>query len=597
MDILVPVGSPSAGRAAATRASAATGRRSERWVAIVVGLCAAGPIIASTLRALIHGWIPAGDQAIIATRAYEVFTSRFPLVGQYSDSSAVTHHAVYSLGPMLYWLLAIPARIAAPGSLALTMGLANTAAVVGAVVLARRRGGLTLMFATALAVVLMTRSLSPEGLHDVWNPSAGLFPFTLLLFLCWSLACGEYRLLPLSTLVASFVVQLQLAFLLPSLGAFAVGLAGLVVSLRSSRRDRPARRATGATAPIGALQIGYGGGRAARGLARAAPRHVSRWVLAAVLVAVLCWTAPVVQQLTGHPGNVSAIARTVRANHSTLGPSVGWHAVVHAIGIPPWWLGDPASPWEHKTEVRTAPGALATGSAILVLCGLLVLAACGLVRRRVDLWAGALIGVALCVAIAIVAAETPTSHLLSATLGYTLWWASPAGMFVWLILASVPLAAMSRRGLPLWLGRPAAYAAGVGVVVLAAVAVAAGERPDEHLAEYRPLGKLSAALGRNVPHGRTVQLLGALGNSTFRFKMAARFALVRRGVRPLSPGSDTRLGSWYELGHRRYDCTVYLQEGGRRPDRRAVRITGFTFDRTYPVSVWMWPAGCPRAPA
>jgi hypothetical protein len=329
----------------------------------------------------------------------------------------------------------------------------------------------------------------------------------------------------------------------------------------------------------------------------ASPRHVSRWALAAVLVAVLCWTAPVVDQLTGHPGNISAIARTVRANHSTLGLAVGWHAVVHAIGIPPWWLGDPTSPWEHKTEVRTAPGALATGSAILALCALLALAAIGLLRRRVELWAGALIGLALCAAIAIVAAETPTSHLLSSTLGYTLWWASPAGMFVWLVLAWVPLSAASRRGLPVWLGRPTACAAGIGVVVVLALAVAAAERPDEHLPEYRPLGKLTTALRHNVPGGRTVLLLGALGNSTFRFKMAARFALVRRGVRPLSPGTDTRLGGWYELGDRRYDCTVYLQDGERRPDRRAVRIAGFTYDRTYPVSVWMWPAGCARAPA
>jgi hypothetical protein len=82
MDVLVPVGSPSATRASAARTASAAGSRGERWLAIAAGLCAAGPIIASTLRALVHGWIPAGDQAIIATRAYEVFTSRFPLVGQ-----------------------------------------------------------------------------------------------------------------------------------------------------------------------------------------------------------------------------------------------------------------------------------------------------------------------------------------------------------------------------------------------------------------------------------------------------------------------------------------------------------------------------------
>ena len=74
-------------------------RGTDRWLAPVAGLCAAGPVIASTLRALLDGWIPAGYEANIATRAYDVFTSRTPLVGLHSDASALTNHAVYSLGP------------------------------------------------------------------------------------------------------------------------------------------------------------------------------------------------------------------------------------------------------------------------------------------------------------------------------------------------------------------------------------------------------------------------------------------------------------------------------------------------------------------
>jgi hypothetical protein len=114
-----------------------------------------GPVIATTLRALLDGWLPAGDQAIIATRAYDVFTAHTPLVGQHSDAAAVTHHAVCSLGPMLYWLLALQARFASPGGLMLTMGIVNSAAIVGVGVLARRRGGRLLMRLTALAVVVI----------------------------------------------------------------------------------------------------------------------------------------------------------------------------------------------------------------------------------------------------------------------------------------------------------------------------------------------------------------------------------------------------------------------------------------------------------
>ncbi|HEX7610747.1 MAG TPA: hypothetical protein VF380_08745, partial [Solirubrobacteraceae bacterium] len=390
--------------------AAASPRLWDRWLAVAAGLCAAGPVIASTLRALRHGWLPAGDQAIIATRAYDVLTSRTPLVGQHSDAGALTHHAVYSLGPMLYWLLALPARFGAPGALTLTVGLLNVAAILGTVVLARRRGGRMLMFVTALAVAIMSRSLATEALHDVWNAAVGLFPFTLLIFLCWSLACGEYRLLPLTVLVASFAVQCQLAFLAPSLGVLAIGLAGLVVSLRSpgARLERKG-------------SAGHAG--------------VRRWVLAALLVGVVCWTPPAIDQIQGNPGNLTAVARAAKANTTTLGPSVGWHAVTLALGIPPWWLTDPASPWQRKIEVREAPGALATASTLLALLALIGVGALGLLRRRPQLWAGALIALALCLGMAVVAAATPTPRLLSATLGYTMWLGSPVGMFAWLILA------------------------------------------------------------------------------------------------------------------------------------------------------------------
>jgi hypothetical protein len=526
-------------------------------------------VIASTVRALRDGWIPAGDQANIATRAHDVLTSHTPLVGLHSDVSALTHQAVYNLGPMLFWLLALPARVASPGSLEFTMGLVNTAAIVGVTVLARRRGGRTLMFITALAVVLMSRSLAPEVLHDVWNPSAGLFPFTLLIFLCWSLGCSEYRLLPLAVLVASFVAQCQLAFLPPSLGVLVIGMAGLGVSLRSAR-----------------IGLDAGAGR---------PGGVRLWALAALLVAVVCWTAPAIDQIKGRPGNLTAVVRTAEASSSRLGAAVGWHAVVRAVGVRPWWLRNPASPFERKNEVRAAPSTLATVSTALALCALLIVAAVGFLRRRTDLWVGALIAVSLCVGLAAVAASTPATRLLSATLGYTMWLGSPAGMFVWVVLAWAPVAILAGRVRVLTrrVSPALASAVAIGSVACVGVAVGVAERPDEHLHEYRPLGVMLTALDRAIPSGRTVQLVGSLGNATFRFKMAARFALVEHGVRPLSPGTDTRVGSWYELDHLPYDCTVYIKDGTAPPSRAAALLASVAYGRSYPVSAWLAPAGCP----
>jgi hypothetical protein len=546
-------------------------------LALALGLLAAGPVIAATAHALIDGWLPAGDQANIATRAYDVFTSRSSLVGLHSDASAVTNHAVYSLGPMLFWLLALPARFASPGWMTLTMGLVNTAAIVGVVVLARRRGGVALMFITAVALILMSRSLAPEVLHDVWNPSAGLFPFTLLIFLCWSVACGEYRLLPLTVLVVSFVVQCQLAFVPPCLGLLAIALAGLAVSLRSQRRDSPADRSK-------------------------RRRSLMRWGAAALIVAAVCWTPPLIDQIQNKPGNLTEVVKTATTHTPKLGTTVGWHTVVRAIGVPPWWLRDPASPWNRKFEVRAASSTLATVSSVLILVALLAVAAIGILRRRAELWTGALIALALCAGLMAVASATPTKRVLAETLGYTLWWGSPAGMFVWVLLGwsvvalLAPLRLASLR-LPR-LGTPVlASATGLAAVAAVAIAVALAARPDYHRPEYRPIAQIYAGLKRAVPPHRTVKLVGQLGNTTFRFKMATRFALLKRGIRPLAPGTDVRLGSWYQLDHRAFDCAVYVKDGSSRPAPKSTAVARFRFEDgtgSYPVTVWVSAVGCPR---
>ncbi|HEX4717960.1 MAG TPA: hypothetical protein VH300_05485, partial [Thermoleophilaceae bacterium] len=167
---------------ATTRSRIAVPR--ERALVLGVGAAACLPVVVATVRALRAQWMPLGDQGIIATRAYDVFTVHTPLLGQYSEASTVTGQPTYSPGPLLYWLLAVPARVGAPGSLTLTMAALNVACIMGAVALARRRGGDLLMVLTGVAIALACLSLSAESLHGIFNPSAALFPFLLLVFLC-----------------------------------------------------------------------------------------------------------------------------------------------------------------------------------------------------------------------------------------------------------------------------------------------------------------------------------------------------------------------------------------------------------------------------
>ncbi len=538
--------------------------RTAHWVwacvpPLAAGLAAAIPVMSSTIDAVRAGWVPAGDDGIIATRGWDVLSSHTPLVGQYSEAGLVIHGQVmHSPGPMLYWLLALPARFGSVTSLAVAMGILNTLAIIGCVALARRRGGLPLMFAAAIGIALMCQSLPAEALHDIWNPAAGLFAFLLLIFLGWSLACGEYRLLPLTVLVASFVTQTHLMYAAPSAVLLAVGLAGLCAGALARRRegaaDRPRKRTL-----------------------------VWPWALAALVVAAACWTAPAIDQIENSPGNLAMIVRTAEHRGPTLGATVGWHAVVRSVGVRPWWLYVPASEWERKADVRATPSTGEADSAIALLAALALAGLIGVLARRRDLTAAAVIGLGMCAAIGLQAASNPARPLLAETLGYTMWWGSELGLWVWLILAwalwlgvagltRLALTALrgrrsGRRALPARARIVASALASLlclGAAVAVGSAVARTARPDSHAYEYRPIRALAAGIERLVPREEAIDYrLGALDLGTQPMEPAIRFLLVRHADRVLADGSYPRLGSYYELGDRPTQWIVLLRDGVR----------------------------------
>jgi hypothetical protein len=566
-------------------------RLGESLLTLAAGLAAAIPVITATVKAVQAGWVPLADRGIIATRAHDVLTAHPPLVGQYTLAGEVTGKVTHSLGPMLFWLLAPTAHAGSTVGMTVTVGTVNTLCIVGCVAIARRRGGRVLMVGAALAIALMCQSLAAETFHDVWNPSAGLWPFTLTIFLCWSVACGEYKLLPLTVVVASFTVQTHLTYLPPTLALLAVGLGGLAAGFLARRR------------------------RKAPGLRR---RAKVGWALATLLAAALCWSATVDGQLTEHPGNLTLVAEAATKHKATLGSEVGWHAVVYAVGITPWWLQTPKSRWQRKYEVRSTPTALARSSTIAALAALGLVALVGALRRRRDVATLALTALVLCPALAAVAAATPTPPLLSATLGYTMWWGSQVGMAVWLALAWAAWLALAwsarrlarsvrrhrestsssrltdtppnrRAGALATSGAVALTLLGIAATAAVGRTVAANGKPDEHAPIYRPVKAIDARLAQEVPRGGTVLLEGKLDGATEPVKPAVRYDLVARGTRVLAPGSALRLGTWYELYNRPYREAVYLSDVPRPPVKRVKLVAQASFREGATVNtVYVW---------
>jgi hypothetical protein len=530
-----------------------------RWVidhrlVLAVGLVAALPVIVSTVGALVDGWTPIFDDAIIATRSFDVFSAHSPLVGTYSDASLHTVGPVYGAGPLLYWLLALQTRFLGDWALPVTMGVVNTASIMGVVALARRRGGRVFMFVTAVAVVVMCRSLPQAMLHEIDNSRAGLLVFMLLLFLAWSVASGEFRLLPLTVLVASFVVQVHFSLALPSVAVFVVALAGLAWS-------RAASRAAGAA----------GSGE-----------HRRRWLLGALVVGLVCWSAPLLDQTLHNPGNLSRIIQTATTSQKTVGMSVGWHALVRAIGIWPRWLQSYNPGFENQLRdfarnlLLTGNG-VAVGSTVLVLGGLAMVALLGLRRRRPDVVAGAALALMLSGAVVVFAASTPAS--LSSTLDYGLRWTSPAGMFTWLVLGWSLAAllrptrwrAVRRLTTSAAVRRPVSTSViALAITSMLAFGVAIGPQSDADVLPwaYQPARAVASLLTARLHRQRAV-LVRASSPFEGVFETAIIYRLRRSGYRVVAPSDvfsanlSQRLGAYYSPGGvdstpRRYDDVLLI---------------------------------------
>jgi hypothetical protein len=484
--------------------------RSQIKIGWAAGLIAAVPAVVSVIHALAVQWVPIGDRAVIAARSYDVFSSHTPLVGQYSASSRAIGQTTHSLGPMLFWLLALPSRFLGDFGTPLTMGIVSVACIVGCVMLAGRRGGLPLMLGTAVALALMGRALPAELFHDSWNPSAGVLPLTLFMFLAWSLACGEYRLLPLIVLVASFVAQCHLTFVPPALGALIVGLAGL-----------------GTTRPT----------------------RVTRWLVGAAVVALICWSGPIIDEVIHRPGNIVAIARSLGHAGPRAGLGTGWHVLVRALGIPPWWLRARSSVGDQLSDAFRSPGVLSDLSCVVFLIALAALVVLGIRRREPTSAAGAALALVLCAALTAAPASTPTRNLLGLTLGYTLWWGAPAGMFAWLVLAwgyARLLAGLIGRPVI----RPGAQAPVVALALLAtglaAALTAVAEGQDLNQGQYRPARSLISQVLAHVPKITSVALERDSGTyAAYNYEAGLLYALRRDGKRVVSADLAVLLSSWY----------------------------------------------------
>lgn len=226
----------------------------------------------------------------------------------------------------------------------------NAAAVAGMAVVAWRRGGRPLLLCTLLACGLVVRTLGPGLTHDTSNLAIVVLPYGLVLFLAWAMTCRETWALPAGALVASYLAQTHIGFVVLAVPLAALGAAWLVVStLRADGDERaPARRSLRTAA------------------------------LATAALLVVVWAPPALDVLFHSPSNARLTYEWFKAGDEgvhSLGD--GWAVVTGQFGLPPEWL----------TSRRVAPAGVSPflrDPALPVLLVPVVAALVVLARRRPD---------------------------------------------------------------------------------------------------------------------------------------------------------------------------------------------------------------------
>ena len=218
-------------------------------------------------------------------------------------------------GPLLFWLVAPFTWVFGPMGALIGVGVANAAALVGSLVVARRRGGREATILVAVVLLALCAGLGNDLLIDVWNPWVAVLPFFTYMLMAWSIADLDLRVLPYMVVVGTFAVQAHVGYaaLVVGIGACAGLLAWWSATTRAS-----------ATGPVGAQPRVTG---------------VRRTVLISVAVGVGLWLPPIIQQITGDHGNLGElVAYALDPVEPFAGWPTAWGIMGTELGFPGAWL-------------------------------------------------------------------------------------------------------------------------------------------------------------------------------------------------------------------------------------------------------------------
>lgn len=354
----------------------------------------------------------------------------------------------------------------------------NLGAAAALLAFVTRRGGRRVGLSLALLLVGHLVAGGPAMLADPWNPYVTVLPLGLLL----ALASAEPRgaVLVALTAIGSFLVQSHVGFA-PVVAA--IGLVTAIRAVRSARDGVPTRRA----------------------------------IWASLGLAALLWAPPVLEELRGHPGNLSSVAAffAEQKGHHTLAEVLV--PLARHVARAPFGVATAIVP--STSDDRGTGSGLLT----LLLVALLPLAVSASQRagRRFERNLGLVTLLALLVAYVSLVRVVDEIH------DYLIVWLSVAGALGWaLVVAAIPELgrAGARRVLIATLAVVAALAVRVGTLQLR-------RSPPAALRTIPRIDELAGAAQRFVANsGVRRPLLVLATHDAWPASLGVVLELTKRGV-------------------------------------------------------------------
>lgn len=406
-------------------------------------------------------WYPILDLAMTELRIRDVGTRHTPLIGLPGRIGVLGAEQGSHPGPLSFWSLAPTYRLlgSSPWAMQGATVVLHAAAIVAALWLSWRRGGLRVALGVAAMLAILTRAYGADTLTEPWNPYLPLLWWVVMMLVAWSVLDGDVVVLPLGVLAASMCVQTHAPYVGVTAGMVVLTAAGVALAVRH-RRDP------------GDL------------------RHIWTWVLVAVAMGAALWLAPVVDQVTRTPGNMSLLLDHFGSPpEESVGLQRGGEMVLLHL-----------DPWRLVTEQQAATGSLVDASQ--APRGPLVPGTLALMAWLVAVWGAwrlrhhLLLRLHVVVGVALLFAVLSISRIFGQLWYYLMIWAWGIAALLFVAVIWTGAAALHRRLGPET--RERAGMVGAGALAVVAVTSALVFSVDAWSVEI-PARPLSDTMGHIVP--------------------------------------------------------------------------------------------------